>query len=209
VKQQRKNNMNTEREAFEKIEGKEPLDKVSKNSLWKFKFYYFNQGWQAALANKPEAEPVAMRIKAGGIAFSWIDYNQAGYESLINDSYDMELSYLEPPSNLTLQKRIKVLEAQANSAFDTAKEIFMLSANRMEWKKQYGDKSVVEVIDSIKAGDMQAPKEGWKLVPIEPTDEMIEAGIFAANGHKAEKQIRTFYKLFHSGAIAAAPTDTE
>ena len=45
-------------------------------------------------------------------------------------------------------------------------------------------------------------REGWVSVPIEPTDEMIEASIPEIRKYKSIQQV---YKAM----IAAAPTDTE
>lgn len=61
---------------------------------------------------------------------------------------------------------------------------------------------------AIKAGDGQAPKEGWKLVPIEPTHEMVmnaRKADYGDLGQVGQKTIRVCYKAM----IAAAPTDKE
>jgi hypothetical protein len=44
------------RNTFESIYGPEPLDRVSTNSLWNYKFTLFCEGWRAEAAHIKEAQ---------------------------------------------------------------------------------------------------------------------------------------------------------
>lgn len=50
-----------------------------------------------------------------------------------------------------------------------------------------------------------ADDRDWKLVPVEPTPEMVEKGIFSAHGYPAKHRVRMYYELVWEGMLEAAP----
>lgn len=105
-----------------------------------------------------------------------------------------------------LQNRIEELEAVISKKDEIFREI--LSANT----KLQAENLATDAL-SIKAGDVQAPKEGWRLVPIEANNSVIDAFYEQLEnmGYSPSKVDITIdeTKLLYKAMIAAAPTDTE
>lgn len=72
-----------------------------------------------------------------------------------------------------------------------------------------GEKVLAERIAALAQQDAQAVPMGYKLVPVEPTPEMVDAvcdDVGLCDADKADEDIRVEYRVAYRAMLAAAPT---
>lgn len=183
--------------------------------------YYAELAWQAALESIPKAEPVANPYTGTGVPSENWQRGYDGLRCLANKGSDAYKFWLEgkaakqPPSTAALQKRIEELEAQVFAdkplSVDDTRRIFH------EWEHAdeipHGLYARFKLAESaktaLKAGDVQAPKEGWKPNEAEILKFASEEELFLFADQEDLLAIANGILELVQLKIAAAPTDTE
>lgn len=81
---------------------------------------------------------------------------------------------------LCMAKRIEGLEAQVRGVRELLARSHPYISDQADWGRTY-EKGLLRDIDAALAGNLPAPlvPEGWRLVPVEPTLEMVTSGLVA------------------------------
>ncbi len=177
----------------------------------------YNKANQAITAIKQAQEPVTgfgKIVGTHGNVVEWPEFAEqaqepVGYTDNTGMAFAVKWSGVLPP-NITLY----AASTQAEKVQEPVAWVWNPAKESWEQVRAYGhwQQGAIYAFGPNPAAPKQAEPEGYKLVPVEPTQEMCDAARWSEYGEETSRQYEVsddFIKSVWDSLLAAAPTPPE